>query len=50
MVPSKFKSNISQRKLLRSIFGIHGVVNINAGLCIDGSIYEEDIELAHGIE
>ena len=41
----KNRLKISDRKLVRGVFGINAIVNLNAGLCFDGSKYEEDIEI-----
>jgi len=32
---------IQDRKLLRSIYGIHGVINVLAGFNVEGSVIED---------
>ena len=35
--------NLKQRKLLRAIYGINALVNVNGGLEWDGSIIKEEV-------
>jgi len=36
--------SIQNKKLLKAIYGIHAIINVNAGLNLDGTQYVSEID------